>query len=148
MVKEKEAFIINVLKTIDSIVIIISFVSAYFFDYLIRTVYDFGGMAYAISPTFDGLLYFSRMNLPLTITFVPIWIMLLTILGFYKEFRITPLSDNIKTIIKAGILSVLVLSSVFFILQMKLTSRLFIGTFTITTTVFLILAKTSIILSS
>ena len=72
MVKEKEAFIINVLKTIDSIVIIISFVSAYFLDYLIRAIYDFGEMAHAVSPSFDGLLYFSRMNIQLTITFVPI----------------------------------------------------------------------------
>jgi len=141
MVKEKEAFLVNLMKTIDSITIVISFILAYFLDYLIRAVYDFGEMAYAIAPTFQGLIYFCRMNLPLTITFVPIWIILLTMLGIYKDFRIKALHDNIRTIIKVGILSIFVLSSIFFILKMKLTSRLFIGTFTVTTVFLLILGK-------
>ena len=141
MVKEKEAFIINLLKTIDTIVIIFSFVFAYFLDHLIRVIYDFSEMAYTGEPTLEGLLFFSKMNLPLTIAFVPIWVILLTMLGLYTDIRIRPYLENVKIITKVGVLSVLVLSSIFFILQMKLTSRLFIGTFTITTIIFLIIEE-------
>ena len=56
MVKEKEAFIVNLLKAIDSIIIILSFLLSYFIDDFIRTAYDFGEIAYAIAPTFKGFL--------------------------------------------------------------------------------------------
>jgi len=141
MVKEKEAFIVNVLKTIDSFVIILSFILTYFLDHLIRAFYDFDEMAYAIAPTLDGFFYFAKMNLPLTVTILPVWIILLSMLGAYKDFRTKSLVKNITTILKVGILTVLVFSSIFFILKMKLTSRLYIGTFTVTTVILLIIEK-------
>ncbi|UCE07390.1 MAG: hypothetical protein JSW07_04995, partial [bacterium] len=64
MVKEKEAFFVNIMKIIDAVVIIISFILSYFFDDFFRSLYDFHDMAYAISPTFEGLYYFSKMNWP------------------------------------------------------------------------------------
>lgn len=141
MFTEKEAFIINLMKTMDAIVIMLAFVSSYFIDHFVRSFYDFGKMAYAIAPTFEGLIYFSFKNWPLTLTVVPIWIMLLSMLGFYKDFRTRLFRKNTKIIIKVAIFSVLVLSSIFFIVQMKFTSRLFIGIFTITTVLFLVTDK-------
>lgn len=141
MVKEKEALIINIEKTVDSIVIILSFILTYFIDCYIRSIYNFSGMAYVNMPTIEGLVFFATKNWQLTATFVPIWLILLIKLGIYKDFRTRPFNEVIKIIIKVGILSVFVLSSIFFILQMKLTSRLFVGTFTIITIILLIIDK-------
>ncbi|MEE4310674.1 MAG: sugar transferase [candidate division KSB1 bacterium] len=141
MFKEKEVLIINLMKIIDALVIILSFGIAYFIDDFIRSVYDFGQMAYAIEPSIRGLFYFARMNLALTLSSVPTWIFLLTISAFYKDFRTKPFRKIIRIVIKVGILSFLVLSSVIFIFKMKMTSRLFVGIFTMTTIFLLIIEK-------
>lgn len=141
MVKEKEALVSNILKTLDVIVIIISFILTYFIDYLFRSFYDFQDMAYAISPTFKGLLYFSEKNLWLTLLFVPIWLFLLTFLGEYKDFRTRLFVKELIIIIKASLLSIIVFGSIFFITKMQLTSRLYIGIFTITTVLILVIEK-------
>ncbi len=141
MFKEKEALIEDLMKVMDSITIIFSFVLAYFIDDLVRSFYNFGQMAYAIEPNLRGLFYFSTRNLPLTLSFVPIWILLLLWSGFYKDFRTKSFQNIVRIIIKVGILSFLVLSSLFFILKMKLTSRLFVSIFTLTTIILLIIEK-------
>jgi len=133
MVKEKEAFIVNVVKMLDIFAVIVSFILSYFIDDFFRSLYDFHEMAYAISPTFEGLIFFSTKNWPLTISFVPIWLSLLSILGAYRDFRTRPFRRELIIIVKAGILSIIVLGSIFFILQMKFTSRLYIAIFSITT---------------
>ena len=106
MFREKEALIINIMKTIDAITIIVAFIYAYFVDYWVRSIYDFRDLAYAIAPNLNGLLFYAKMNLPFTLSFVPIWIMLLSMLGFYKDFRTRPFSHNFKIIIKVGVLSI------------------------------------------
>ncbi|MBN1155428.1 sugar transferase [candidate division KSB1 bacterium] len=141
MFKEKEAFITNIMKMMDALVIILSFILAYFVDDYIRSIYNFRSMAYAIAPNLEGLIYFSQRNWPMTLGIVPIWLSLLSIFGFYKDVRTKTFDKIFRVIIKVGIFSVLVLSSIFFILQMKLTSRLFIGIFTITTMILLLLDK-------
>ena len=141
MVKEKEVFITNVIKLIDAVVIIISFVLSYFLDDLLRTIYDFHDMAYAIAPTFKGLYYFSNMNWPLTLSIVPIWISLLSVFGAYRDFRTRRFKKDMVIVLRAGLLSIVVLGSIFFILQMKFTSRLYIGVFTVTTGLCIIAEK-------
>ncbi len=141
MVKEKEALIVNIIKTIDAIVIIISFILAYFIDDFFRSTYDFHGMAYAISPTFEGLFYFSKKNLMLTISFVPTWIILLSLTGAYHDFRTRSFRKEVFIILKAALLSIVVFGSIFFIFQMKFTSRLYMGIFTVTTALGLITGK-------
>ncbi len=141
MVKEKEALIARIMKMLDAIVIIISFILSYFIDYFFRSLYDFNEMAYAISPTFNGLYYFSKMNWPLTILIVPIWLSLLSTLGAYRDFRTRCFKKELIIIVKAGLLSIIVLGCIFFILQMKFTSRLYFGIFTITIGLCLIVEK-------
>jgi len=141
MVKEREALITNIMKMLDAIVIITSFILSYFVDDLFRSVYDFNDLAYAISPTFEGLSYFSKMNWPLTISIVPIWLILLSFLGVYRDFRTRTFNKELIITVKAGLLSIVVFGSIFFILQMKFTSRLYIGVFTFTTGLCLIAEK-------
>lgn len=141
MVKEKEAFLANIMRMTDAIVVIVSFIMAYFIDYLFRTVYDFHDMAYAIAPTFEGLYYFSNKNYPLTLTIVPVWLMLITFLGEYQDFRTRPFKKELFIILKSAALSIIVFGSIFFIFQMKYASRLFIGIFTVTTVMNLIIEK-------
>lgn len=100
MVEEKEALITIIMKTIDAIVIIVSFILSYFIDYLFRSVYDFRDMAYAIAPNFEGLYFFSKMNLPLTLSIVPIWLLLLALLGAYSNFRTRAFKKDFIIIIK------------------------------------------------
>lgn len=138
MVKEKEAFIINMMKMVDATIIIISFILSYFIDNFFRSMYDFHEMAYAISPTFEGLYYFSKMNWQLTLSIIPIWLSLLSVLGAYRDFRTRHFKKELVIIVKAALLSIIVFGSVFFILQMKFTSRLYIGIFTLTTSLCLI----------
>lgn len=133
MLKEKEAFIINMMKIVDATIIIISFVLSYFIDDFFRSMYDFQEMAYAISPTFEGLYYFSKMNWPLSLSIIPIWLSLLSVLGAYRDFRTRHFKKETVIIVKSALLSVIAFGSIFFILQMKFTSRLYIGIFTLTT---------------
>jgi exopolysaccharide biosynthesis polyprenyl glycosylphosphotransferase len=133
MVKEKEAFIVNMMKVVDATIIIISFILSYFLDDFFRSVYDFREMAYAIAPTFEGFYYFSKMNWPLTLSIIPIWLSLLSVLGAYHDFRTRHFKKELVIIVKAALLSVVVFGSIFFLLQMKFTSRLYIGIFILTT---------------
>jgi len=141
MVQEKEAFIINMMKVVDATVIITSFILSYFIDHFFRFLYDFNEMAYAISPTFEGLYYFSKMNWPIILSIVPIWLSLLSILGAYRDFRTRAFKKEVVIIVKAAILSVVFLGSIFFILQMKFTSRLYIGIFTLTASLCIMVEK-------
>ena len=141
MVKEKEAFIINMMKVVDVTIIIISFILSYFIDDLFRSVYNFDEMAYAIAPTLEGLYFFSKMNWPLTLSIVPVWLSLLSALGDYRDFRTRRFKKELIIIIRTAILSIVVFGSIFFILQMKFTSRLYIGIFTVTTVLCFIIEK-------
>ncbi|HDP97804.1 MAG TPA: sugar transferase [bacterium] len=141
MVKEKEALIARILKTLDAIVIVVSFVLSYFIDNWVRELTGFQDMAYAIAPTLDGFLFFAQKNIILTLTVVPIWLILLNVFGAYIDFRMREFSKELILIIKASVGSVIVLGSIFFIAQMQLTSRLYVGIFTLTTVLSLIIQK-------
>jgi exopolysaccharide biosynthesis polyprenyl glycosylphosphotransferase len=141
MIIEKEAFIGRLLKFADSVTIAIAFLISYFLDDFVRTVYDFGEMAYAIAPTLQGFLYFAQNSLPLTLSVIPTWIILLSMFGAYRDIRTRSFNDTIAIVIKAGGVSILVFSSVFFILQLKWTSRLYVVIFSVCSVWFLLIEK-------
>ena len=141
MVKEKEALIANILKTVDAVIVIVSFVLAYFIDYYIRMITDFSEMAYAQAPTIDGMLFFSEKNVALTLSVVPIWFILLSFFGAYKDVRTRHFYKDLAIIIQSGLFSVVVLGSIIFIAKLQLTSRLYVAVFTFTTAVNLMLVK-------
>ncbi|NOZ61612.1 MAG: sugar transferase [Calditrichaeota bacterium] len=141
MVEEKEAFIANILKTTDAIIVALSFVASYFIDDLIRSITNFQEMAYASEPTFQGFLFFSQKNAILTLAVIPTWLILLNAFNAYRDFRTRTFLKELTNIVKSALLSVLVFGSIFFLSQMKYASRLYIGVFTVTTALALIIEK-------
>lgn len=141
MVKEKEALIANILKAADAMVVMLSFLLAYFIDHFIRSFYDFTGMAFAEEATLKGLIYFSEKNIVLTISFVPVWLLLLNLFGAYKDIRTRAFYKDLAIIIKSSLLAIIVFGSIVFITKMVLTSRLYLAIFIITTVLNLMIEK-------
>jgi exopolysaccharide biosynthesis polyprenyl glycosylphosphotransferase len=137
MVRDREAFLNNILKIIDSVTILVAFVVAYFFSFYIRNIYELGEMAYAIAPTFQGFLFFTQKNAILIASYVPSWLALLSFQGAYKDVRTKSFSKDFIIILKSGFLATIILGSIIFIFKMTLTSRLFIGTYSFLTIGFL-----------
>ncbi|MCG8605850.1 hypothetical protein MJD09_12735, partial [bacterium] len=127
MVKEKEAFLVNVIKVVDALTIVVAFVCSYFLSVFIRDYYSLGAMAYAAAPNLEGLSFFARKNLAILLSSLPIWIFLLSIQGAYKELRARNFSKELSIIIKAALLATVAQGSLIFLLKLTLTSRLYIG---------------------
>jgi exopolysaccharide biosynthesis polyprenyl glycosylphosphotransferase len=138
MVAEKEIFLRSVARFIDFLTIIFSFVIAYFLDEYIRQIIQLTDKAYGGTLTFVGLIDFSQKNLWMLFIFPLMWLILLTMLGLYEDFRTKTFGNLAITIVKSSLLAGITAGSVVFILQAGLTSRLFIAVFTITTAVILL----------
>ncbi|MFQ5707564.1 MAG: sugar transferase [bacterium] len=141
MVQEKEAIVGNASRVIDALVIMIAFVVSYFISLYIRHVYQLGEMAHAIAYNWEGLVFFARKNAILIFSYIPIWLILLTKQGSYKDMRTKSVAKEILILLKAGALATVSLGSLIFLFKMTLTSRLFIGIYSATTILFLIVAK-------
>ncbi len=141
MFKEKEAFVASLLRAIDAVVILGAFVAAYFVTHYLRIIYELGGMAYAIAPNVEGLLYFSERNKILVLLSVPIWLGFLQAYGVYRDYRIKPFRHLTRDIVTAAIFASIAVGSIIFLFKMVLTSRLFIGVYCALAVLFLILDK-------
>ncbi|MFQ5648758.1 MAG: sugar transferase [bacterium] len=127
MVKEKEAFLGNVAKVIDSLCIFLAFVYSYFISVYLRDLYQLGEMAYAIAPNFQGLLFFTQKNALLLLTNIPSWLSFLSLHGAYKDIRTRSILKEFVIIVKAGIFATITLGSFIFVFKLTLTSRMFIA---------------------
>jgi exopolysaccharide biosynthesis polyprenyl glycosylphosphotransferase len=141
MVREKQAFLRNLVVMLDATVIAIAFALAYFISYHSRQAYGLGEMAFAIAPNLEGLIYFTRKNFALIAFYLPLWIITLASRGGYKEFRTKTFFNTLVNIIIAGGLTALALGTPIFLFKMVLTSRLFIGVMCVLTVVFLVLER-------
>lgn len=141
MVKEKEAFISNVIRIIDASAVTISYIITYFLSDFVRNALHLKRMVYAIEPTLNGLIYFSKMNLPLVVSILPIWIGLLSAFGMYKDFRTRGYRPTVSIIIKVAFLSLIALGAIIFIQKLREISRLFIGGFIVITFILLVIDK-------
>ncbi|MBN2092541.1 sugar transferase [candidate division KSB1 bacterium] len=141
MVKEKETFQRQLIRVLDAIVIIFAFVVSYYFSDYVRDILRLGKMAYAVEPSLEGMLYFSQKNITWISMILPILIILLSKFGMYKDFRTRAYRKTVIIIIKATAVSFFALSSIIFIEKSELTSRFFIGLFTIVTMIFLTVGK-------
>ena len=141
MVQEKEAFLGHVVKLIDAISILIAFILSYFFTVWLRNIYGLGEMAYAIAPNLQGFLFFSKKNIIHIVLFIPIWLIFLSLQDAYKDIQIRPFSKELIIILKSGIFASLTLGSLIFIFKMTLTSRLFIGIYSVLSMCLIIIAK-------
>jgi exopolysaccharide biosynthesis polyprenyl glycosylphosphotransferase len=141
MVKEKESFQRNLIRVGDAWLVVLAFIVSYFLSDFVRDALRLGRMAYAIEPSWDGLIIFSKKNISWVILILPVWLVLLVKLGMYKDFRTRAYSKSVSIIFKVGILSFFALSSIIFIQKYQLTSRFFIGLFTIVSMFFLVIGK-------
>jgi len=141
MVREKQAFLRNLVVIIDAVFIVLAFALAYFISYHLRQAYGLGEMAFAIAPNLEGFAYFTRMNFALIAFYLPMWIITLASQGAYKDFRTKTFFKNFLTILVAGGLTVFVLGTPIFLFKMILTSRLFIAVMWGLTIFFLVLER-------
>lgn len=141
MVKEKEAFLITLMKIADGAIVAISFLSSFLIVGHVRSYFKLGEMAFA--PSFDlyGALYFLNKNILIFLSSVVAWVLVLSFLKVYENFRTKRFTQVAATTVKAGILVTIILGSIIFITKMTLTSRLFIGLFSIVCTLSLIFEK-------
>jgi exopolysaccharide biosynthesis polyprenyl glycosylphosphotransferase len=141
MVKEKEAFLSHAAKVIDAIFIVIANVLSYFISVYVRDLYQLGEMAFAIAPNFEGLFFFTQKNIIIVGSTIPVWLILLSMQGAYKDFRTRTFSKELEVIFKSCILATIVLGSIIFLFKMTLTSRLYIGINSIVTVILLTIAR-------
>jgi len=137
MVREKEHFLVRLMKITDAIVIAISFVLAYFLTLAAKKFLNLGPLAFAPSLSLGGAFFFLRNHLWLVLITIPTWVSLMSIDDVYKNFRTKIFIEILWRLFRTGIVSILVLGSVVFLLKMKLTSRLYVGIFAATGIVFL-----------
>lgn len=141
MVREKQAFLRNLVVIFDVIVIVVAFLLAYFISYHLRQAYGLGEMAFAIAPNLKGFVYFTRMNFALVAFYLPMWIIALASQGAYKDFRTKTFLNISFNILVAGGLTAFALGTPIFLFKMILTSRLFIGVMWGLTILFLIVGR-------
>ena len=141
MLREKEIFLVRLMKFADAITIIISFIVAYFFTLGLRDFLQLGPLAFAPSLSFGGALFFLRNHLWLVLITVPSWISLMSVDGVYENFRTKLFIEIMWRVFRTGLVSILFLGSGVFLLKMTLTSRLYVGMFAVTGLMFLWIEK-------
>jgi exopolysaccharide biosynthesis polyprenyl glycosylphosphotransferase len=132
MVREKEIFLVQLMKISDALVIVISFIVAYFITLGLKQFLDLGPLAFATSVSLSGALFFLKNHLWLVLITIPVWISLMSVDGVYDNFRTKLFIEIVWRVLRTEILSMLALGSGVFILKMTLTSRLYIGIFAAT----------------
>lgn len=141
MVKEKESFQKNLILICDALIVLLAFIASYFVSDVVRDALRLGKMAYAVEPSWNGMISFSRKNLTWVALILPIWLGLLIKFGMYNDFRTRSYRKTVVIIMKVGILSFFALSSIIFIQKYQLTSRFYIGSFTIISMILLLIGK-------
>ena len=141
MVREKEIFLKNILQIIDLMVISVSFFAAFQLMGIVRGKLNLGGMAFA--PSFDlrGALFFFEKNLLIFFSAILFWLLFLSFFGVYKNFRTNSYRNILWGIVQSGIAATLAIGSVVFLAKMTLTSRLFVGLFSLVSASSLLVEK-------
>jgi len=141
MVREKELFLRGLVRSADAVAILLAYVFSYYISFLLRQQYNLGMMAYATAPNLQELLYFSQKNLILIGSYIPIWIIVLSVRGAYTQFRTMTFFATLGIIIQTGVIATFALGTLIFVLKLELTSRLFIGVFTAMTVLLLLIER-------
>ena len=141
MVKEKEAFLRNITRIIDALSILAAFIVSYFLTLHLRGLFELGEMAYALSYDMQGLLFFMKKNVVLLIGSVPVWLLFLSFHGAYKDIRTKTILREFFIVAKTSLFATITLGSFIFIFKLTLTSRLFIATNIVVTSLFITIMK-------
>jgi exopolysaccharide biosynthesis polyprenyl glycosylphosphotransferase len=137
MVREKELFLVRLMKVTDSLVIVVSFIVSYLITLSIRKMLNLGPLVYED----EGILSFYLNHSWMVLITILAWISLMSLDGVYSNFRTKPFIEIVWRALRTGLLSILFLGSGVFLLQMKLTSRQFVATYAITAFVLLAVEK-------
>lgn len=132
MVREKETFLIRLMKISDAFVIAIAFAASYYVTLGLKYFLDLGELAFAYGTSISDALYFLKNHLWLVLIAIPTWIGLMSVDGVYKNFRTSVLVDILWRVIRTGVISILFLGAGIFLLKMILTSRLYVAMFALT----------------
>lgn len=141
MVREKQAFLRNVVILLDALLIGLAFTASYFISFYLRQAYGLGEMAYATSPDWEGLSNFTRQNDALVGFYFIGWLSTLAFVGAYKDLRTHTFFKSVLQIFAAGVLTLLMVSTPIFLFKMVLTSRLFVATLWLVTVALLLVAR-------
>ena len=128
MLKEQAKLIGKIAQFIDLAIISLSFILAYYVrDYFLTLFID------RFSPLFPLDRY-----LWLLLVILPLWWVLLRLLGFYDPLKIESLANKSWIIIKTAFIAIMGLGILIFIFKLQYISRTFIFIFVIITTLLLI----------
>ncbi len=141
MVQDKEVFLGNVVKTIDAISVAVAFVAAYFFSFFVRNILGLGEFYYASAPTIQAFLFFTNKYFIIPVASIPTWLLLLSVLGAYRDIRTKTFLKEFEILLKAGVLATIVLGSLIFVFKLTVTSRLFIAIYSMVTVVVLTISR-------
>jgi exopolysaccharide biosynthesis polyprenyl glycosylphosphotransferase len=137
MLREKEIFLIRLMKLTDGVVIAISFVAAYFITLFIRSLANFGPLA----QTESGLQGFFKAHFWLVVVTIPAWIRLMSADGVYAHFRTKLFIETCWRVLRTGVAALFVLGSVVFLIKLEMTSRMYVAVFAVTALIGLFISK-------
>lgn len=141
MLAGKEKFIQNTLKGLDILVLFLAFPAAYFIDEFIRMVTVLNVKAYATSPSFSGLLFFTSKYWLMFVGFPFIWAGLFQINRLYQEYRTHTFRNLTWTLFITSIWASFVCGSFVFFLKFDMASRLFFVVYSGTAYVLIVIEK-------
>jgi len=133
MIREKEIFLIRLMKIIDAVVIIFAFLISYIISTEVRKSFD---LSYWVS-----FASFMQNFLLLGILSIPIWIMTMSYYRVYKNFRTKSFAIIIWNLIKSSVLTLIFLGSITFIIKMEIASRSYIAGYIIISGILLTIVK-------
>ena len=133
MIRERENFLIRLMKIIDGFVIVLSIFVSYYVTSHIRKSLNLG--------YWSSFGEYISAYLWLGILAVAIWIVTMSINGVYKDFRTRPFSDILANGVLSGGLTVIFLGAATFIIKIEFASRSYIAIFIIIGVVLLCIEK-------
>jgi exopolysaccharide biosynthesis polyprenyl glycosylphosphotransferase len=125
VLREKEIFLVRLMKITDALVIAGSFVVAYFATLFVRSSAGFGPLAHAEG----GLVRFLKAYVWLILITPPAWIRLMTMDNVYANFRTKLFIEICWRVLRTGAAALLVLGSMVFALKMEMASRMYVAVF-------------------
>ncbi|MBN1542842.1 sugar transferase [candidate division KSB1 bacterium] len=131
----------QIMKGIDAVILALAFCMAYFFDEFIRLLTSLSVKAYAIGPTFSGLVYFIFNYWMMLVGFPLIWVAVLALNGIYRRYRTLSFRKLCYLILVSSIWASVASGSFVFLLNIDLASRLFFTVYTVTAYALLIVEK-------
>lgn len=134
MVREKEIFLVRMMKVSDALTIGFAFVLAYFITLSVQQLLALGNIGFSTYYSFSlsGAVEFLRRHIWLVITTVPAWVSLMSLDGVYSNFRTKLFIETAFRVLRTGVASVLLLGSMVFLLKMIMTSRMYVGIYAVT----------------